>query len=114
MSSVTSVFVIIGDSEDGRAEDVAPKVAEAISEFVVASFGSISVPPVISLNRDGWDSLQGGSKTAGGAVIWFGWNYGQPEQLEARLKGLGFAHITVWSQHEAFGPNGNAPRVTSW
>jgi hypothetical protein len=114
MSSVTSMFAIIGDSEDGLAEDVAPKVAEAIAEFVVELSGNIPVPPVISVNRDGWDTLQGGIKPGGGAVIWFSWNFARPVELEAHLKERGFTHITLWSQHEFEGPDGIAPRVASW
>lgn len=110
MSSVTSVFIVVGDSDAGLAEDIAPRVAEAITGFVVEVSGNIPVPPVISSGRDDWDSLQGGIKPAGGAVIWFGWNYGRPAELESHLKGLGFQHVTVWSQHES----GDAPRVTSW
>lgn len=110
MSSVTSVFVVIGDSKDGLAEDIAPRVAAAIAEFVVELSGNVPVPPVISSGRDDWDSLQGGVKPAGGAVIWFGWNYGRPSDLEEHLKGLGFQRVTVWSQDES----GGAPRVTSW
>jgi|GEM_PF-6224396 len=108
MSSVTSVFVVVGDGRDGLAEEVAPKVAEAIAAFIAELAGRV---PVISIELDGWPQLQGGIKGAGGAVIWFGWNYGQPEKLEAHLQALDFEHITVWSQQEL---NGSTPRVTSW
>lgn len=53
MSSVTSLFIIVGDSNSSRAEDIAPRVAEAVSDFVVELSGNIPVPPVISLNCDG-------------------------------------------------------------
>lgn len=111
MSNVTDVFVLIGDSRDGLAEEVAPKVAEAIAEFVD---GVSTDVPVISTNRDDWHLLQGGRKGAGGAAIWFGWNYGHPDQLEEHLKAAGFEHITVWSQREIEGTDGVRPRVTSW
>lgn len=121
MSSVTDMFVIVGDSEDGDAEDIAPKVAEAITDFIHGE--KVSIPaiapkpddtPVISLKRDDWNSLQGGSKVAGSAVIWFGWNYARPEELEAHLKAEGFKHVTVWSHHEFAGQDGEPPRVVSW
>lgn len=114
MSNVTDMFVIIGDSDGptGRigAEDIAPKVAEAIRAFI-----ELNNPlPVISCERDDWDSLQGSNKAAGGAAIWFGWNYARPQELEEHLKGLGFKHITIWSHHEFAGRDGIAPRVVSW
>lgn len=111
MSNVTDVFVIVGDSRDGLAEEVAPKVAEAIAEFVD---GVNTDVPVISIDRDGWEHLQGGRKAAGGAVIWFGWNYGHPDQLVEHLKAAGFKHITLWSQHETDGCDGVPPTVVSW
>ncbi|MEU6990385.1 hypothetical protein ABZ953_06940 [Streptomyces sp. NPDC046465] len=114
MSSVTSLFVVVGDSDDGPAEDVAPKVADAIADVIRETTGkpdAIVSAPVVSLARDDWDSLQGGTKAAGGAVIWVGWNYARPAELEERLQELGFQHITVWSQYES---NNLAPRVTSW
>jgi hypothetical protein len=122
MSSVTDMFVIIGDSEDGLAEAVAPKVAKAIWEAVYAiparEYGddcpvedfSADIP-IISLERDDWPTLQHGSKVAGSAVIWFGWNYAQPDELVDHLKAGGFKHITVWSHHEL---SDDAPRVVSW
>lgn len=111
MSSVTDMFVIVGDSEDGPAEDVAPTVAAAVSAF---EDGRLNNLPVISLNREDWLSLQGGSKIAGSAVIWFGWNYARPDELIAHLKMWGFKNITVWAHHENDGPDGVAPRVVSW
>lgn len=114
MSNVTDMFVIVGDSDGptGRlgAEDVAPAVAEATRTFI----GLDNPMPVISLRRDDWESLQGGSKVAGSACIWFGWNYARPADLEEHLKGLGFKHITVWSHHEFAGMDGIPPRVVSW
>lgn len=107
MSNVTSVFVLIGDSEDGFAEDVAPKVAEAITEFIP----EVGALPVISTGRDGWERLQGGNKPGGGAAIWFAWNYARPHELEEHLQAKGFENITVWSQEELYR---FAPRVTSW
>ena len=108
MSSVTDMFVIVGDSEDGPAEDIAPKVAKAIT---TVGDGRLDNLPVISLVRDDWDTLQGGSKVAGSAVIWFGWNYAHPDELIAHLKNEGFKHITVWSHHEY---SDDAPKVVSW
>ena len=88
------MFVIVGDSDGDTgfvsAEDVSQEVAEAISTFV---YGEESDVPVISLRREDWQSLQSG-KVAGSAVIWFGWNYAQPEKLEEHLKAQGFKHIT--------------------
>jgi hypothetical protein len=111
MSNVTDVFVLIGDSRDGLAEEVAPKVAEAIAEFVD---GINADTPIISINRDDWGSLQGGRKGAGGAAIWFGWNYGHPAELVSHLEAAGFTHITVWSQRETDGCDGVPPTVVSW
>jgi hypothetical protein len=110
MSNVTDVFVIIGDTEGANAETIAPKVAEAICAFICDEPGSL---PVISVRRDDWQSLQSG-KVAGGAAIWFGWNYGYPDELEEHLKAAGFTHITVWSHHEFGGRDGIPPRVVSW
>lgn len=114
MSSVTDMFVIVGDSEDGYAEDIAPRVADAIRDF--EDHPRLSRLPVISLCRKDWEELQGGSKVAGSAVIWFGWNYGRPDELADYLKAQGFKHITVWSHHEndAPGPDSRAPKVVSW
>lgn len=111
MSYVTDVFVIIGDSKDGLAEEVAPKVAAAIAEFVDGVNADV---PVISTDHDGWEHLQGGTKVAGGAVIWFGWNYGHPDQLVEHLKAKGLKYITVWWQHETDGLGGVPPTVVSW
>lgn len=111
MSVVTDMFVIVGDSEDGSAENLAPKVAEAITGFL---YDQVFKIPVISLCRDDWQTLQSGSKVAGSACIWFGWNYAQPDELEEHLKAQGFKHITVWSHHEFAGMDGEAPRVVSW
>lgn len=114
MSNVTDMFVIVGDSDGpkGRvgAEDTAYEVAEVIRAFVELDYPI----PVVSLRRDDWESLQGGNKIAGSAVIWFGWNYARPEELEEHLKAQGFRHITVWSHHEFAGMDGIAPRVVSW
>ena len=120
MSSVTDMFVIIGDpgyTKDATAEDIAPKVSEAISDFFGG--GSLSdLPvahlPVISLRHDDWQSLQGGYKVAGSACIWFGWNYAHPEELEKHLKDAGFRNITVWSHDEHSKVDGVPPRVVSW
>ncbi|TGB13857.1 hypothetical protein [Streptomyces sp. MZ04] len=114
MSSVTSVFVVVGDSGDGAAEEVAPKVAEAVAEVIretAVNPDAAAHLPVISNSGDGDHPLQGGSKPGGGAVIWFAWNYGRPVDLEQRLQERGFENITVWSQHEL---HGSRPRVTSW
>lgn len=108
MSSVTDMFVLIADSEAGRAEAIAPKVAEAITELDDWRLARL---PVISLNRDDWSDLQGGNKVAGSAVIWFGWNYAQPDELIEHLKAKGFKHITVWSHHEF---SDDEPKVVSW
>lgn len=117
MSSVTDMFVIIGDSDLGSAELIAPQVARAITEFENSQFEDDASPgrldrlPVLSLERDDWSDLQGGSKVAGSAVLWFGWNYAQPGKLIDCLKAKGFKHITVWSHHEF---TDEAPTVVSW
>src|ERR1700754_2468114 len=114
MSSVTSVFVVVGDSAGGLAEEVAPKVAEVVAEVIrgtAANPDAAAHLPVISNSEDDCHPLQGGSKPGGGAVIWFAWNYARLADLEQRLKECGFQNITVWSQHEMDGP---VPRVTSW
>jgi hypothetical protein len=113
MSSVTSVFVVVGDSADGLAEEVAPKVAEVVADVIretAANPDAAERLPVISHSGDDVSPLQGGSKPGGGAAIWFAWNYAHPADLEKRLQECGFENITVWSQHE----NGLTPRVTSW
>ena len=109
MSSVTDMFVIVGDTDDDHAEGIAPQVAEAIM-----AFGNLRLArlPVISLMRDDWESLQGGSRVAGSAVIWFGWNYADPEGLVRHLKAQGFKHLTVWAHHE--NDNCKPPLVVSW
>lgn len=109
MSSVTDVFVIIGDTEDENAGDIAPEVAKAITAFEPLRLARM---PVISLMRDDWEALQGGSKVAGSAVIWFGWNYADMEGLERHLRARGFEHITLWSHHE--NDYCKPPRVVSW
>lgn len=114
MSSVTSVFVVVGDSAGGLAEDVAPKVAEVIAEVIRETAVNPNAAvhlPVISNSGDELSPLQGGNKIGGGAVVWFGWNFARPADLEERLRERGFENITVWSQHEM---GGLAPRVTSW
>lgn len=125
MSNVTDVFVIIGDTEDGRAEDIAPRVAEALKYVVyirpVEQYGDGEQPeapdeiPVISLAREDFDIrlIQGG-RYASSACIWFGWNHGHPEELEEHLKAEGFTNITVWSHREDQGTDGIPPRVVSW
>lgn len=109
MSSVTDVFVIVGDTADDQAESIAPKVVEAIRTF--RDFGEM---PVISLVRDDWLTLQGGGKVAGSAAIWFGFNYADMEGLEAHLKDAGFTNLTIWSHHENDPDRGVPPRVVSW
>ena len=114
MSSVTSVFVVVGDSDGGLAEEVAPKVAEVAAEVIretAMNPDAATHLPVISNSEDACHPLQGGSKPGGGAVIWFAWNHARPVDLEQRLRERGFENITVWSQHEADGPT---PRVTNW
>jgi hypothetical protein len=113
MSSVTSVFVVVGDSAGGLAEEVAPKVAEVVAEVIretAMNLDSTARLPVISNSGDEVSPLQGGIKVGGGAAIWFAWNFARPADLEERLQQCGFENITVWSQHE----NGLPPRVTSW
>lgn len=113
MSSVTSVFVVAGDSAGGLAEEVASKVAEIVAEVIretAVNPDAAARLPVISSSEDEANPLQGGSKPGGGAVIWFAWNYARPADLEERLRQCGFENITVWSQHE----NGLPPRVTTW
>lgn len=111
MSSVTDMFVIVGDADREHAETIAPKVAAAIAEF---EEGRLSRLPIISLMRDDWRALQGGSKVAGSAAIWFGWNFARPEELEDHLRQKGFTNITVWSHHENDANSGVPPRVVSW
>jgi hypothetical protein len=113
MSSVTSVFVLIGDNEAESAEEIAPKVADVVAEVIretAVNPDAAKNLPVISNSEDGCHPMQGGSKPGGGAAIWFAWNYGRPVDLEQRLQERGFQNITMWSQHQ----NGLPPRVTSW
>lgn len=114
MSYVTDLFVIIGDTEDGPAEEVAPRVAEAVHAFI--ELHPDNPIPVLSLSREDFDInlIQGGNKYASSAALWIGWNYGRPEELEEHLKGLGFKNITVWSHKEDQGIDGIPPRVVSW
>lgn len=114
MSYVTDLFIIIGNTEDGLAEDIAPRVAEAAHAFI--GMRPDYPCPVISLARKDIDInlIQGGNKYASSAALWIGWNYGHPEELEAHLKGLGFTNITVWSHKEDQGTDGVPPRVVSW
>lgn len=117
MSNVTSVFVVIGDSTNGSAEEVAPKVAEVVAEVIQETAVNPDAAkhlPVISNSEDECHPLQGGSKPGGGAVIWFAWNYAQPAELVERLKAAGFKHITVWWHHESAGMDGVPPTVASW
>lgn len=113
MSSVTSVFVVIGDSTGGFAEEIAAKVAEVVAEVIRGTAMNPDAAahlPVIANNEDECHPLQGGSKPGGGAALWFAWNYAHPVDLEERLRERGFENITVWSQHEG----DLRPRVTSW
>jgi hypothetical protein len=113
MSSVTSVFVVVGDGVDGLAEEIAPKVVEIVAEVIretAVNPDAAKHLPVISNSEDACHPLQGGSKPGGGAAIWFAWNYARPADLEERLRERGFENITVWSQHEG----DLRPRVTSW
>ncbi|WP_330172969.1 hypothetical protein OG875_04820 [Streptomyces sp. NBC_01498] len=107
MSNVTSVVIVVGDSAAGTAEEVAPKVAEAVGACIPELAGDL---PVISTAQDDWGFLQGGRKPGGGAIIWFGWNYAHPAELEAHLKEQGFEGVTLWTQDE----RGGVPRVVSW
>ncbi len=111
MSSVTDMFILIGDTENDRAENIAPKVAEAVVDHI---YDEIFPIPVISLSHRDWDSLQGGSKVAGSACIWFGWNHAHPEALVDHLKRKGFKNITVWTHHEWDSIDGIPPKVVSW
>lgn len=110
MSSVTDVFVIIGDTDGDSAENIAPQVVRSIKDFV----GHDWKLPIISLMREDWATLQGGSKVAGSAAIWLGYNYADMAGLEAHLLEQGFTNITVWSHHENDTDRGTAPRVVSW
>lgn len=114
MSSVTDMFVIIGDFDTPtgwvRAQESAAMVARAIVDYIYDEPAEI---PVISLNHKDWESLQGG-KTAGSACIWFGWNHAHPEDLAEHLKAKGFKHISIWTHHEYDGRDGIAPKVVSW
>ena len=104
MSVVTDVFVIVGDVEMPyeSAESRAPKIAEEIVKFLGKDNPDWKpwAMPVISLMRDDWGSLQNGSKVAGSACIWFGYNFADMPGLEAHLKAKGFEHLTIWSHHE--------------
>lgn len=111
MSHVTDMFVIIGDSEDGYAEDIAPRVAEAIVDHI---YDEIFEIPIISLHHKDGEDLQGGSKLAGSACIWFGWNHAHPDELADVLKRKGFKHITLWTHREFDGRDGITPKVVSW
>lgn len=112
MSYVTDLFIIIGDTEDGSAESIAPRVAASVHAFI--GLHADYPIPVISLNRDDAGALQGGNKYASSAALWIGWNYGRPEELEEHLKAEGFKSITVWSHKEDQGTGGIPPRVVSW
>lgn len=120
MSNVTDLFVIIGDSgvrEGATAADIAPQVAEIVWSFIRSVSEDDDTPPrvpVISTARDDWHLLQGGPKPAGGAVIWAGWNYARPHELEERLRAAGFKNITVWTHNEHDMMDGLPPRVVSW
>ena len=105
MSVVTDVFILVGDvhvpGEYESAESRAPKVAEAIVDFLTRDVGwERWTMPVISLMRDDWADLQSGSKVAGSAAIWFGYNHARMDELEQHLRDRGFKHLTVWSHHE--------------
>lgn len=125
MSNVTDMFVLIGDTFDERAEDIAPRVADAIRHVVwikpVEEYGDGEEPdapdsiPVISLAREDFDIrlIQSG-KYAGSACIWFGWNHAHPDELVEHLKAEGFTNITVWSHGEDDGQDERPPRVVSW
>lgn len=107
------MFVVIGDSAGGFAEEIAPKVAEVVAEVIretAMNPDAAARLPVIANSEDECHPLQGGSKPGSGAVIWFAWNYACPVDLEQRLRERGFENITVWSQHES----DLRPRVTSW
>jgi hypothetical protein len=108
VSSVTDIFVIVGDTDEDQAEGIAPKVAAAIQAFRECDWEL----PVISLMRDDWQSLQAGGKVAGSAAIWFGYNHADVGGLEAHLLAEGFTNITVWSHHE--NDSDKPPRVVSW
>lgn len=120
MSSVTDVFIIVGDTFDIHAEDIAPKVAKAAYDHIFSVYSEADRSgtfPVISLMRDDWRTLQGGSKVAGSAVIWLGWNHATlagPAELEDRLKAEGFTNITLWTHHENDSRDEIPPRVVSW
>lgn len=114
MSVVTDVFVIVGDIEMPHepAEARVLKVAEAIVDFLRLGTGwDPWALRTISLMRDDWESLQGPSKVAGSAAIWFGYNHADMEGLEDHLRVKGFTHITVWSHHENC--KDQPPRVAS-
>lgn len=114
MSYVTDLFIIIGDTEDDSAEDIAPRVADAVHAFI--GLHPDYPIPVLSLKREDFDInlVQGGNKYASSAALWIGWNYGRPDELEEHLRGQGFTNITVWSHKEDQGANGVPPRVASW
>lgn len=111
MSSVTDMFILIGDSEDGSAEDIATEVATAVVDYIYDETFEI---PIISLHHKDWENLQAGSKVAGSACIWFGWNHAHPDELADHLKRKGFKHITIWTHHEFDGFDGIAPKVVTW
>lgn len=112
MSSVTSLFVLVGDDPDARPSDTAEerikRIAGDITDYVYDRDRYAGELPevidvtdrIISLDREDWDALQFGSKTAGGAALWFGWNYADVEGLIKTLTSKDWRNITVWWQHE--------------
>lgn len=109
MSSVTSCWVIIPDGSDytlDSEEKRVREVADFIRDWIVTEndwpVRYHDKPwPTIDLLRDDWASLQAGSKVAGMAAIWFGWNYADPEKLGDALAEFEAARgaMFIW-QHE--------------
>lgn len=112
MSSVTSLFVLVGDSQDALPSDMAEERIKRISRDIAGYVydrdryagelpEAIDVTDrIISLEREDWDGLQFGSKPAGGAALWFGWNYADTEGLIKELTSKGWRNVTIWWQHE--------------
>jgi hypothetical protein len=118
MSSVTSFFVLVGNDRDypsDMAEARIKRIAKDIAGYLYDGRRYAGEVPAdtdvsdrtISLDREDWDILQFGSKVAGGAAVWFGWNYADAEGLIKDLIGKGWKDVTVWWQHE----NDESPTV---
>jgi hypothetical protein len=119
MSSVTSLFVLVGNDRDVFPSDMAEgrikRITKDITDYVYDRGRYAGELPeaidvtdrIISLDREDWDTLQFGSKAAGGAAVWIGWNYADTNGLIEDLTSKGWKNVTIWWQHE----NDDAPSV---